>query len=60
MIKKINFVQLKIVSDARNLVLDLTTGKRLIVPRQVSKKPKTIGPFVKKSDYKYFKGENHD
>ena len=60
MIKKINFAQLKIVADSRQLVLDPQTGRRLTVPKQVSRKPKTIGSFVRKIDYKYSKGEKHD
>ena len=60
MIKKINLAQLKIVADSRQLVLDPSTGKSLKCQNQVSRKPKSIGTFIRKNDYKYSKGENHD
>ena len=60
MIKKINFVQLKIIANSKQLVLNPINGKRLVVPGQVSSRPNTIGTFVKRNNYKYSKGESHD
>lgn len=59
MIKKLYVAQIQIVCDSKKLVLNPATGKRLIVPKQVSRKPKSIGSYVKRIDH-YPRGEKHD